>query len=133
MKNIIKYISILAIVLAFTSCESESNFQEPNIELVPVYSITDIQGADTPFKINIYRQKDLIIEYSSSVNASSFASSNFMDISSDTTYEVSVDKMVEGSPVNYSISADKVTGLGTMTVDGTTTYDIAMAEEDVYN
>lgn len=133
MKTIIKYISILAIVLTFTNCEEESNFQDPNIALVPVYSITDIQGTNTPFKINIYKLKSLIIEYSSSVNATSYTSSSYMDTSTDTNYEISVNKMDDGSTVNYLINADKATGVGTMTVDGTTTFDIIIAEEDVYN
>lgn len=133
MKTIIKYVSILAIVLSFTNCESEDNFQDSNIALVPVYSITDIQGADAPFKINIYKLKSLIIEYGSSVNATSFVSSNYIDTSSDATYNVSVDKMVDGTAVNYVISADKVTGEGTMIVDATTTFNIVIAEEQVYN
>ena len=133
MKTIIKYISILLITLTVFNCDDESNFNEPNISLTPVYSITDIDGTDTPFKINIYRQKNLIIEYASEVNVSSFISTNYMDSSTDTTYQISVNKENEGTSTSYSISADKATGDGTLTIDASTVYNISVAEEQVYN
>lgn len=133
MKNLIKYLSVLVIVLSFASCEEESNFQDPSIELVPVYAITNIQGEDAPFRINIYRQQDLIIEYSSSVNATGFASSSYMDSSSEANYNISVDKITEDATMSYVITADRITGEGTLTIDATIEYDIIISEEQVYN
>ncbi|MBJ7881528.1 hypothetical protein [Gelidibacter salicanalis] len=133
MKAILSYLSILLIVIAVTSCNVEENFQEPNIELVPVYSITNIQGPSAPFKINIYRQDDLIVEYSSSVNASNFNSDNYSDTSTEDMYILSVDKITADGSINYLITADKGTGQGTLTMNGTITYSIVISQTDVYN
>ncbi len=133
MKTIIAYLSILIIAITFTSCEIKDNFLEPDIELVPVYSITNIKGPNSLFKINIYKQKDLIIEYSSSVNAVSFSSNNYMDTSTDDTYVIIVDKMKEDKIINYAVTADKLTGQGTLTIDGAKTYDILISNDVIYN
>jgi len=133
MKTLTSYLSILLIVLTFTSCEVEDNFLEPNIELVAIYSITNIQGADTPLKINIYKQNNLIVEYRSSVNVSSYVSTNYNDTSTDTTYNFEVNKKVDGASVNYLFTGDKSTGEGIMTIDGSKSYDITISEEEVYN
>lgn len=133
MKNLIKYIGLSLIILISFGCEEESNFIEPDIQLVSVYSLTNISGSNTPVKINIYREKDIIIEYTSQVNTLHFSSTNYADTSTDTSYEISVNKIDSQNTVNYVISADKVSGAGTLTIDGTTTYDISISEEEVYN
>lgn len=133
MKNLIKYIGVSLIIITFSKCEEKSNFTEPNIQLVPVYTITNISGSNTPVKINIYKEKDLIIEYVSEVNPLSFSSSNFVDSSTDLFYEISVNKIDGQSTINYVISANKATGFGTITIDATTTYNITISEEEVYN
>ena len=133
MKTIIKYLSAFALVFFLISCDEENNFDEPNIALTPVYTVSDIQGANTPFKINIYREKSLIIEYSSSVNTSSFESSNYSDTSTESNYTISVDKTTDLGTETYAITADKITGDGTLTVDGSTVFNVTVSEEEVYN
>ncbi|MCL7762936.1 hypothetical protein MPF19_05860 [Polaribacter sp. Z014] len=133
MKNIIKYIAVFAIVIAFVSCDEESNFEESTIALTPVYTISDITGTNAAFKINIYKEKSVIVEYSSSVNLESYTSSGFTDASTDTTYEVTVNKLDDETTINYVLSADKTTGDGTLTVDGTTIFNVKVSEEEVYN
>lgn len=133
MKNILKYITVLTIVLVFTSCEEESNFKDSTVALTPVYSITDISGSNAAFKINIYKQKNLITEYSTKFNLTSYSSSELSDTSSATNYEVTVNKLDEGTTYVYVLSADKITGLGTLTVDAITVYNVKVSEEEVYN
>ncbi|QVY65636.1 hypothetical protein [Polaribacter sp. Q13] len=133
MKNIIKYIAVFAIVIAFVSCDEESNFEESTIALTPVYTISDITGTNAAFKINIYKEKSVIVEYSSSVNLESYASTGFTDASTDTNYEVTVNKLDDETTINYVLSADKTTGDGTLTVDGTTIFNVKVSEEEVYN
>ena len=133
MKNLIKYIGVSLIILTFFGCEEKSNFIEPDIQLVSVYTLTNISGSNTPVKINIYREKELIIEYASEVNPLSFSSSNYADTSTDLFYQISVNKIDGQSTMNYVISANKTTGFGTLTIDATTTYNISISEEEIYN
>ena len=133
MKNIIKYIAVFTIVLAFTSCDEESNFEESTTALTPVYTITDITGNNAAFKINIYKEVSVIVEYSTEVNLESYTSSGFTDSSTDTNFEVEVNKLDDEATVNYVLSADKTTGAGTLTVDGTTVFNVKVSEEEVYN
>ena len=135
MKNIIKCLGLFAMVFTLFSCDEESPFIEPNVELVPVYAITDIVGTNAPLAINIYREKDLIVEYTSSVDAFSYTSASFSDTSTDTNYEISVAKLVDGNAIGYWISADKTTGVGTLTVvsDTEVVYQINISEKEVYN
>lgn len=133
MKSIKKSIGILILVLSLFSCDEESNFQKSDIQLVPVYSLTEINNGG-PEQINIYRGQPLIIEYSSAVNATSFDSTGYSDNSTDTTYEITVNKMVDGEAVNYVISADKATGEGTLVINsGVSVHNVTVSEEEVYN
>lgn len=133
MKNIIKYIAVFAIVFAFTSCEENNNFKESEIALTPVYLITDINGSRAPNKINIYKLKNIITEYATLDKLSSFTSSGFTDTSSDTNYEVTVNKLNGDTTMSYVLSADKFTGAGTLTIDNITIYDVKVSEGEVYN
>jgi len=133
MKKNIKYLGLFAIILAFFSCTEETNFKEPDIALVPVYAITNIVGANAPFAINVYKEKPLIIEYTTSVNPNSFTSSGYVDSSTATNFEFAVNKLANGTVVSYRVSADKVSGNGTLTVDNVTVYTIKVAEKQVYN
>ena len=133
MKNIIKYIAIFAIVFAFSSCDEKNNFEESTIALTPVYTITDITGADAAFKINIYKQLSVIVEYSSAVNVVKYASTGFVDSSTDTNYEVTVNKLDADTTITYVLSADKTTGVGTLTIDSATVFNVKVSEQEVYN
>jgi len=121
------------IAVVFFSCTEESNFKEPDIALVPVYAITNIVGANAPFAINIYKEKPLVIEYTTAVNPISFVSSGFVDSSTATNVELTVNKLNNGTAVNYRVSADKVSGNGTLTIDNGTVYTIKVVEKQVYN
>ncbi|MGJ8743957.1 hypothetical protein [Polaribacter sp.] len=133
MKNIIKYIAVFAIVFAFASCEEDSNFKDSDIALTAVYSITDITGTDAPFKVNIYKQKNIITVYTTKFNLDSYASSGFIDASTDTNYEVTVNKLENNATINFVLSADKTTGQGTLTIDGSAVFNVKVSEEEVYN
>lgn len=132
MKNIIKYLAILFITVTITGCEEDDNFKQSEVSLTPIYSITEISGGN-PFKINIYKQKSLIVEYTSEVNVVNYTSSQYSDTSDATNYQVSVNKVDVDVTTTYVVSADKVTGNGTLTVDGVTVYTIKLIEEEVYN
>lgn len=133
MKKILKYLTVLFIAVSITGCEEEDNFKASDVSLTPIYSITEISGNGNPFKINIYKQKSLIIEYATSVNAESFTSAQFSDTSTTTNYEVSVNKLDDGTTYAYVLSADKTTGDGTLTIDGNTVYTVKVSEVEVYN
>lgn len=135
MKNKIKYLGLLAILLAFFSCSEESNFKEPDIALVPVYAITNIVGSNAPFAINIYKEKALIILYTTSVNPISYDSSGYTDNSTDTNYDITVNRAEGTETIRYTVTADKATGVGNLTIVGSTTsaYTIKVTEKEVYN
>ncbi|WP_139956996.1 hypothetical protein [Flavicella sediminum] len=151
MKKFIKYISILAVIISLASCESnEKSF--PELELVPIYALTNIDGAgDMPISISVYRDEALMVEYIDALpRLLSFETTNFSDLSDATNYDLSFDKNIvveqESGPdlietIRYEIAADVVLGTGTLTTtkdngDGTNTvqvYTIAIAKEQRYN
>lgn len=135
MKNIIKLLGLLTIVATLFSCDEENHFQEPDFQLTPVYTVTNITGQNNLFSINIYREKSLIIEYSSDVNANNFTSTNYADTSTDTDYNISVSRIVDGVTTTYIVTGSKETGEGTIEImdDATATYNIIIAETEVYN
>ncbi len=133
MKKVLKFIAVLAIVFSLTSCDEENNFKESDISLTEVYTLTEIAGPNAAFKINIYRQKNILTEYANSDNLKSFVSSGFVDTSTDTNYEITVNKLEDDSTFNYVLSADKLTGAGTLTVDGITVYNVIVTEDQIYN
>lgn len=135
MKSIKKSIGILILVLSLFACDEESTFQKSDIELVSVYALTDISGGNSPFAINIYKTLPLIIEYDSEVTATKFTSASFSDSSTDTMFEFSVAKIVDGDPVGFWIEGDKTTGDGTLTVvtDATEVFNVKIEEKEVYN
>lgn len=131
MKNIIKYIAIFSVIFTLTSCD-EKEWLAPDIEATSVYSITDITGF-TAVKINVYKEKPLIIEYATSVALKNYTSSTFVDASTDTTISFSVNKVTADGTVSYSVTADKITGVGSLTVDGATVYAIKVSDIQLYN
>lgn len=135
MKNNIKYLGLFAIVLFFFSCSEESNFKEPDIDLVPVYAITNIVGTNAPYAINIYREKPIIIVYTTSVNPISYTATGYTDNSTESSYDITVNRVSENETIKYTITADKATGVGNLTVVGasTTAYTIKVTEKEVYN
>lgn len=132
MKKIIKYLTIILVVFSYSSCEEESNFKESDISLTNVYSITEISGG-SPFKINVYHTKNLIIEYQTESSVKSFVSSGFSDISDASNYSFSVDKIDDTNTINYQVTADKTTGVGTLIINGTITQTIMLENTQVYN
>ncbi|WP_452228483.1 MULTISPECIES: hypothetical protein [unclassified Lacinutrix] len=130
MKTIIKYISILTIIFSFTSCDEENNFKESNIQLVPVISLTDIAAnlADNPnfnqeglnksfkpFAINIYKDKPLVIHYTSFGNAVAYDPINLVNNSTDLNYDITYaasdssfsDTQDVTNDYNYTINYDR--------------------------
>ncbi|AUS05475.1 hypothetical protein [Pseudotamlana carrageenivorans] len=142
MKKLKYIIGLLACVIMFVACDEESNFKDFDAEKTPVFSLTEISN-NGPFKINIYQDKPLIIEYITPVNASNFVTKNYSDSSNDTTFEITVTKIVElldedgeyigEEEITYLVNADKTTGQGTLTENGTTVYDVMVTDTEVYN
>ncbi|SDR70724.1 hypothetical protein SAMN05216503_0533 [Polaribacter sp. KT25b] len=153
MKKIIKFIAVFAMIFALTSCEEESNFKESEIALTPVYSITDITGTNAAFKINFYKEIDLLTEYSTVDKLISYIPSGYVDNSTSDDYiieatvikerTVTVDdeETIEPYTAKYTVNASKITGDGTMVVlstyqdaeTSTNSYIIKVSEDQVYN
>lgn len=153
MKNLIKYIAIIVIAFAFTSCDEESNFKDSEIALTPVYSITDITGTNAAFKINFYKEIDLLTEYSTVDKLISYVPSGYEDNSTSDDYiieatvvkerTVTVDDedTIEAYTAKYTVNASKITGDGTMDIlstyqdaeTSTISYVIKVSEKEVYN
>ena len=119
--------------MEWESCEEENNFKESEVSLTSVYSISEISGGSL-YKVNVYQKENLIIEYETASFVKKFASSNFSDSSNDTNYMFSVDKIDEaGTTINYTVTADKTTGIGNLTINGTISYNIKLKDAQVYN
>lgn len=131
MKNIIKFFALFSIVLTLISCD-EKEWLQPDIDLTIAYSITNITGLGA-VKINVYKEKPLIVEYTTSVALKNYDSSTFVDSSDDTTINFTVNKIANGGTISYAVSADKISGIGSLTVDGGSVYTIKVAEIQLYN
>jgi hypothetical protein len=145
MKKLIKIITVICVTLVMFGCEKESIFEgTPDIELVKVYTLSNITGSGLN-KINVYQTKPLLIEYETATKVAKYTSKGFVDSSTDTNYEVVLNKVVDilddagvktgETIIGYTISADKTTGDGTLTVltDVSTVYNIKVTETEVYN
>lgn len=155
MKNIIKLLGIFTLIIAFQSCDEESNFKEFDASLTPVYTLSNISDNNL-FKINIYKEKELVIEYASNVNALNFVRSDYADNSTDSNYELVWQIIkertvpdqdndgqddIENYNVNYTLSANKDSGLGTLSAistfqdssTSTANYTTTVTENEVYN
>lgn len=120
MKNIILLGSFLAFLLMFSSCE-DNDWPEPDIEKVPVYSITGISGSGAPHALEVYRNEDtpLMIEFKNANLLANYKTSDYVDASTESTFNIT-----------YSIQRPAVTAAGEDTVI-TNLYELVGSKEDV--
>lgn len=137
MKNIIKFLTLFSVILTLSSCDDEVEWRQSEVELTPVYAITDITGNNAPaVAIHIYKDKPLIIEYTTDVNVVSFDSSGYSDMSTESNYQITVIKNSGTEQFEYIVTGDKTSGVGTLSInDGINTeiYDTVISEDEVYN
>ncbi len=122
MKNKILLIIIVAISAVFTSCKNEE-WPVSDIKLVPVYSITNIQGKASTYLLNVYREKPLLVENINSSSFVKFTTVDYTDNSTDTDYVISFsvpkeskDNVVIQTKIDYSATASKTTGIGVIVI-----------------
>lgn len=152
MKNINKIIGLLLLVISFVACDEENHFQDSNIALTSVYSVTNISN-NGPFKINVYQDNALVIEYVSASNAVKYTSSGYVDSSTETDYQlewqITKERLVDNDGIEeletytaaHILSADKESGLGSVDVTSTfkdgssviTVHNVTVTEDEVYN
>jgi hypothetical protein len=72
MKKFIKFCGVAVLILQFISCNDVERISDVEAELTPIYSITNISGNGLPVAINVYKEKDLVVEYTSTVLLRSF-------------------------------------------------------------
>lgn len=123
MKNKIIW-PLLAFVLMLSSC-TDKETQIADIKLVPVYAISSIIGTNAPYSIEVYKEKALMLVYSNNVNVKALSSSNYIDASTETDFNVTFraaekTKSVLGidSLINsrYELRGVKATGISTLKV-----------------
>ncbi len=147
MKNIFKTITVLFAAILLFSCDENTIFEgDPGIELTPVYSITLLNN-NGPFKINIYKEKAILLEYANEEKVTKYSTTNFVDNSTETTYDVTFTQLIpedqgDGTIVNqevsYDLDGDKTAGTGTLVINNgidpaVTHAGIAITEEEIYN
>ena len=134
--------------LFFVSCEQENKYPSSGIKLTDVYSLTNIQNSDLD-QINVYKEKDLVVNYITEVNVYSSMTTNYSDTSSDSdfvfewtvTEERTVGDELETYSVLRQVTALKSNGSGSMVVTATypdnstniTTHTVVVTENEVYN
>ncbi len=122
MKNIILFIGLIG-VLIFSSCEKR-DWPSPDIDLTPVYSIVNIKGAKAPYRLDVYREEPLLIEFvNENILKPPYKTSEYSDQSTADKYIVSFTaheqtKTEAGKDTTvvteYYIEVDKVTKNGAM-------------------
>lgn len=122
MKNKILLTVVVAITAVFTSCKNEP-WPVSDIKLVPVYSITNIQGQVSTYILNVYREKPLLVENLNSSSLVKYTTVDYVDNSTETDFAVtfSVPKetkndVVIQTKIDYNISASKATGIGVIVI-----------------
>ncbi|UXX81100.1 hypothetical protein N7E81_08300 [Reichenbachiella carrageenanivorans] len=147
MKNLLFALGLLAVVAS--SCD-EKVWPMSELELVPVYSVTEIVGTDAPFALEVYKEKSLAITFVKQDLLESTETYDYIDASDEVnygfTFSAKEEILLEDSTttihtLDYEISADKATGVGSMTIttteeDATVTtlvYTAEVAEEERYN
>ena len=86
-----------------------------DIELAPVFKISEIVGSQHPFKIEIFKNKPLTILFPDPVEAIAYQNLNFDDNSTDTDFNITLtgliktveDASTEGKKIEIIISGSK--------------------------
>ena len=148
MKKLISSIFLFAIALSFMACEPENKYPSSGIQLTPVYGITNISNSAL-VQMNVYKQKALVVNYLTDVNAFSAVTRDYADTSTDTDFvfqwtvseERTVSDVVETFTVVRVVNALKADGNGTMVATATypdgstevTNHTVVVTEAEVYN
>lgn len=92
MKNYIKIICVV-LLAAMYSCEPEE-YATPDIELVPIYRLTDTEN-DNYAIIDIYKEKSLLLIENKDYGVQSYATTEYVDTSTVDNYHVSFTVLTE--------------------------------------
>ncbi len=144
MKTKLFLISILTLLLV--SCE-EKEWQQSDISLVPVFQV-DYVNSD--MALEIYKEKPLLLEYSTSTLVSAYTLNDLSDQSTDSLYLISFNRMdsmmVDSAMAQVSkyfdIQASIATDTGIMNITyvynnldtvAASQVDITIQDTEVYN
>nr|WP_320120703.1 hypothetical protein [uncultured Marinifilum sp.] len=152
MKNLFKIFVLLFVVGVMSSCEPDE-YDVPDIELVPVYSISET-GNNTYTDIQVYKQENLLTIANKDGIVSAYSTSSYSDVSDETNYMFTViasEKVTltdeEGNETMgtvsyaYDVTADKETGSASITIlktaadgtESTISLNGTLTEDEVYN
>lgn len=142
----IKLIFIGLVTLLLVSCETKE-WKQNDITLVPVYQVNDIASN---LALEIYQEKDLLLEYTNSILLSAYEMAAYNDASTDSLYTITFSRtdslaiadVMTQVEKNFNITANMSTDTGIMnivylhnTVDtvAVQNYDITILDTEVYN
>ena len=86
--------SFVFAVLLLCSCEKK-DLKESDIGLVPVYNISNIQGEEAPFSIDLYIDDPLVIVYPNANQLEAYEIADYVDDSTASEYDFSFVKSVK--------------------------------------
>ncbi|WP_068473041.1 hypothetical protein [Saccharicrinis aurantiacus] len=92
MKNYFKIICVVLLAVLY-SCEPDE-YATPNIELVPIYRLTDTEN-DTYAIIDIYKEKSLLLIENKDFAVTSFITTEYVDTSTVDNYYISFEVLTE--------------------------------------
>lgn len=140
----------MVLVLTLSSCDDNA-WPTSEIKEVPIYYVSNFTGSGIkPFALEVYREKNLLLEYKNSalMNAP-LSTSNFVDASDDVNYTLNFKAQEKAKTVlladtilnrRYELTADKATKMGQIKVvkyNGADSvvaiYNITIAEQTRYN
>ncbi|WP_075603935.1 hypothetical protein [Saccharicrinis aurantiacus] len=109
MKNNILFTAVFTLMLVFVSCEEETWLQ-PDIKLVPIYSLTEIEGG-TPFSMEVYREQPLLIENSTTAELpklTNYETNLYSDTTNQQSYGINFSVDIENVYTETDILTDSV-------------------------
>ena len=152
MKNILNIVALLFALVYMSSCEPEE-YDIPDIDLTPVYSISET-GNDNLSTINIYREKGLLTVWNKDGAVTLFSTKDYSDSSDDVNCLVTVTAIEEVTVTDgegnetlgtitydYDLVANKETGVCNVSITktdekgdvSTSTISGVLVEEEIYN
>lgn len=115
MKIFRLFICIFATILSVSAC-SPDEYEQANIELSPVYVLTNLIGINPPYKVTIYEETKKMMVWQDDKKVLGYRMLNYGDGSEDDNYQISFVAVKDDVYYEYDVLGTVSSGKGQMFV-----------------